>query len=512
MTEQVEIVVIGSGLGGLSCAALLARYGYDVLVCESHEAPGGAAHAFERQGYCFDSGPSLFSGLSYRPSTNPLRQVLDAVAEDLDWLTYDGWGCRLPEGDFIARVGADDFAHLLQDLRGSQAVAEWRSLQAKLEPLARAAVAVPPAALRNDGWAALSLARYGLGLIEQLPRLGLLTGPFSRLMDTTLSDPFLRNWLDLLCFLLSGLPASGTITAEMAFMFAEWYQPNVVLDYPQGGTGQLVAALVRGLRKFGGDLWLKTHVEQIWLEGDRPVGVHLRDGRQIRASKAVVSAISAWDLLALLPEAIRASPPWQRYASVPAAPSFLHLHLGIDAKGLANLECHYITVRDWSEGIESPQNVVVLSIPSVLDPTLAPPGKHVIHAYTPATEPYDLWVGLDRAGKAYRQLKAQRTECLWLALERIIPDIRQRCELSLEGTPLTHGRFLRRHRGSYGPLIPAGTGRLPGATTPLPGLYCCGEASFPGIGVPAVAASGWIAANTLTPLDRQLALLRELQI
>jgi ribulose 1,5-bisphosphate synthetase/thiazole synthase len=44
--RQTDIVVIGSGVGGLSCAALLARYGFDVIVCESHSIPGGAAHAF----------------------------------------------------------------------------------------------------------------------------------------------------------------------------------------------------------------------------------------------------------------------------------------------------------------------------------------------------------------------------------------------------------------------------------------------------------------------------------
>ncbi|MBD0270154.1 MAG: NAD(P)/FAD-dependent oxidoreductase, partial [Cyanobacteria bacterium Co-bin8] len=56
-----DILVIGSGIGGLSCAALLARYGNSVTVCESHSIAGGAAHSFERSGFTFDSGPSLYS-------------------------------------------------------------------------------------------------------------------------------------------------------------------------------------------------------------------------------------------------------------------------------------------------------------------------------------------------------------------------------------------------------------------------------------------------------------------
>lgn len=75
---EADYVVIGSGIGGLSCGALLARYGEDVLVLESHDLPGGAAHSFEIKGFKFDSGPSLFSGLSSRGlQANPLAQVSD---------------------------------------------------------------------------------------------------------------------------------------------------------------------------------------------------------------------------------------------------------------------------------------------------------------------------------------------------------------------------------------------------------------------------------------------------
>ena len=68
-----------------------------------------------------------------------------------------------------------------------------------------------------------------------------------QLIEGTVTDPFLLNWLDLLCFLLSGLPANGTIAAEVAFMFNEWYRPNAVLEFPRGGTAALVGALVQGL-------------------------------------------------------------------------------------------------------------------------------------------------------------------------------------------------------------------------------------------------------------------------
>jgi carotene isomerase len=506
--KVVDVVVIGSGIGALSCAALLSRYGHDILVCESHSIPGGAAHGFERQGYQFDSGPSLYSGLSYSPSFNPLRQVLDAVGEDVEWLTYDTWGCCLPEGDFETAVGADQFCELLARLRGNQAVAEWRLLQQVMQPLGQAAVALPPAALRYDWGLLKTVMPFLPKVLSQVGQVRRLTGPFSQIMEGVIQDAFIRNWLEMLCFLLSGLPAKGTITAEVAFMFADWYRPDVQLDYPKGGSAALVEALVQSLQRQGGELWLQAHVEEILIEQNRAVGVRLRGGEIVRCRRAVVSGASVWDTVKLLPEAKLPTRFLQTSQATPACDSFMHLHLGIDATDLpARLACHYIVVEDWETGITAPQNVVLISIPSVLDPALAPDGKHTIHVYTPGNEPYKLWQGLDRRSGDYARLKQQRSEVMWQALTRVIPDIRERCEIKLVGTPLTHERFLRRHRGAYGPAIWAGQGIFPGARTPIKGLLCCGDSTFPGIGLPAVAASGMIVANTLTPVDQHLAML-----
>jgi phytoene dehydrogenase-like protein len=508
--QNTDVVVIGSGIGGLSCAALLARYGFDVIVCESHSIPGGAAHAFERNGFKFDSGPSLYSGLSYSPSANPLRQVLDAIGSELPCLTYDTWGCCLPEGDFNTSVGAEQFCEVLMQFRGHDAVTEWQRLQGVMEPLASAATAIPPAALRFDLGAAKTVSRFAPSLVKHIANVPKLTGPFSRIINGVVKDPFTRNWLDMLCFLLSGLPADGTSTAEVAFMFADWYRPGVVLDYPIGGSGALVDALVQGLERHGGRLMLGAHVEQVLVEGNQAVGVRLRNGKEIRVRRAVVCNTSVWDTLKLLPEKAVPKQFRAKRQATPECDSFMHLHLGINAQALQNLKCHYIVVNNWEAGITAPQNVVLISIPSILDPSLAPPGKHVIHVYTPGNEPYALWQGMDRRSQEYAKQKLLRAEVMWQALERIIPDIRSRCEVTLVGTPLTHERFLRRHRGSYGPAIKAGVSLFPGPSTPLPGLMCCGDSTFPGIGLPAVAASGMIAANTLAPVKKHLAMLQDI--
>ncbi|MEO1669577.1 MAG: NAD(P)/FAD-dependent oxidoreductase, partial [Cyanobacteria bacterium J06631_2] len=257
----------------------------------------------------------------------------------------------------------------------------------------------------------------------------------------------------------------------------------------------------------GGEIIYNAHVEQVLVEHNRAAGVRLRGGKEIRASKAVVSNASIWDTLSLIPDGVLPKSFVRERANTPECESFMHLHLGIDATGLEDLECHYIVVNDWELGITAPQNVIVMSIPSVLDPSLAPSGKHGIHVYTPGNEPYEIWAGMDRRSEAYQQLKQERAEAMWLALERVIPDIRDRTELTLIGTPLTHKRYLRRHHGTYGAAHRAGEALFPGSTTPLSGLLCCGDSTFPGIGIPAVAASGAIAANTLAPLQKHLEIL-----
>ena len=96
--ETCDVVVIGSGLAGLSCGALLSHCDKHVIVLESHDAPGGCAHTWTRRGFHFESGPSLYSGLSMDRSPNPLKNIFQIVGEDCEWITYDRWGTVLPNG------------------------------------------------------------------------------------------------------------------------------------------------------------------------------------------------------------------------------------------------------------------------------------------------------------------------------------------------------------------------------------------------------------------------------
>jgi hypothetical protein len=114
-----DVIVIGSGMGGLACGALSAKYGDKVLVLESHIKCGGSAHTFSRmhkgEKYSFEVGPSIFEGLD-RPSLNPLRMIFDILDEKMPVKTYTGLGYWTPTGYWRFPIGSQSqFEDLLME-------------------------------------------------------------------------------------------------------------------------------------------------------------------------------------------------------------------------------------------------------------------------------------------------------------------------------------------------------------------------------------------------------------
>jgi phytoene dehydrogenase-like protein len=359
-----------------------------------------------------------------------------------------------------------------------------------------------------------------------------------------------------LAFALSGLDAAHTQAAPVAYMMADLHKPGMVLDYPMGGMNSLIQSLVSGCEKHGGEIRLNSRVETFLIReglGGKAEceGVVLSNGNVIKAKKGVVCNAPLWNMASLLdhsvgahgnpsqgPVAAAVQEMRQQADSMTMTDSFMHLHLGIPKEGLpADLECHH-SVLDFGIDITAEQNMVIISIPTVFDPSLAPEGYHIVHAYTAACDSFDDWqkyletdtdsgiVGSSpNAGiaskynkvKGYSELKEQKAEVLWKAIECVIPDVRERSRqegaIVMVGTPLTHRRYNQRYRGTYGPAPGPGKDvwELPGATTKIKNLLACGDTTFPGIGLPGVAASGTVAANTLVEVKKQMTLMKRLR-
>ena len=126
----------------------------------------------------------------------------------------------MPDGrKFAAKIGPEEFGDVLKEHGGPNAEKEFAALMERMGPLSYAAQALTSLALREDAGAALTLLRYPKELFATMRQGQALNEPFSKIMDEMkLEDKFVKNWLDMLCFLLQGLPASGTMNAVMAYM------------------------------------------------------------------------------------------------------------------------------------------------------------------------------------------------------------------------------------------------------------------------------------------------------
>ena len=324
------------------------------------------------------------------------------------------------------------------------------------------------------------------------------------------------------------------MTAHILYILERFFEDGCAFCVPLGGTVEMAYAFQRALEKRGGTLSLNTHVNELLYDADRQrcVGVRLKNGKVIKAKKAVVSNATPFDTIKMLPDGGDAHElpeevrEWKKtLGKLPRHGAIMHLFIAIDAEGLDLSHIDdpaHLVVQDWDRSLQDSQNLCSFFIPSLRDPSVCPPGKHCIQVYSSGGEPYEPWENLKAGSPEYEAYKEERAEVLWEAVERCIPDVRTRAEFSIIGSPLAHEAFLRRARGTYGLAWAAGTsapfsGKLsgllpfpfPNLKTPIDGLLRCGDSCFPGIGTPSAAASGAIAANTLHPVSEQMRLLKE---
>ncbi|MBD2253210.1 carotenoid isomerase [Nostoc parmelioides] len=487
-----DVIVIGSGIGGLVTATQLAAKGAKVLVLESYIIPGGSAGYFERQGYRFDVGASMIFGLGNRGTTNLLTRALQAVNTSVEAIADPVQiHYHLPNNlnlkvdrvydNFLQNLAAH-FPHEKEGIRRFYDEC-WQVFKC-LNRMELLSLEEPRYLLRSF----LQHPLACLGLLKYLPQN---VGDIAR---RYIRDPELLKFIDIECYCWSVVPAAMTPMINAGMVFSDRHYGGV--NYPKGGVGQIAQKLAEGLEKVGGQIRYQAKVAKIITEKYCAVGVQLTNG-EIYRGKRIVSNATRWDTFEkLLPvDKIPSNEKkWQQ--NYKKSPSFLSLHMGVKESVLPQgTECHHIILEDW-QNMTQPEGTLFVSIPTLLDPKLAPEGYHIIHAFTPH------WMN-DWQGLSVSDYEAKKEETAWRIidrLEKIFPGLDTGLDYLEVGTPRTHRRFLGREDGTYGPIPRRklrGLLSMPFNRTAIKGLYCVGDSTFPGQGLNAVAFSGFACAHRI---------------
>ncbi|KAM3113057.1 carotenoid isomerase [Phormidesmis sp. 146-33] len=485
-----DAIVIGSGIGGLVTATQLAAKGASVLVLERYLIPGGSAGYFERSGYRFDVGASMIFGFGDRGTTNLLTRALKAVDMSIETVPDPVQiHYHLPNG--LALKVHKDYEKYIRELsdRFPHEEKGIRQFYDECWKVFNCLNVMDLLSLEELGYLTRVFFQHPLaclGLAKYLPQnVGDLARRF-------IHDPELLKFIDMDCYIWSVVPADKTPMINAGMVFSDRHYGGI--NYPKGGVGQIAQKLVEGLEKAGGHIQYKANVTEILTENGRATGVKLATG-EVYQAKRIISNATRWDTFdKLLPESHKpkSEKKWQqRYQQ---SPSFLSLHLGVKAEALPiGTECHHILLEDW-DNMEAEQGTIFVSIPTLLDPSLAPDGYHIIHAFTPSWMSY--WQNLSPS--EYEQKKEAAAGRVIDRLETLFPTLNQHLDYEEIGTPRTHRRYLGRANGTYGPIpsrkLPGLLG-MPFNRTAIAHLYCVGDSTFPGQGLNAVAFSGFACAH-----------------
>ncbi len=496
--QDWDVVVVGSGIGGLVTASQLSKKGAKVLVLEKYTIPGGSGGSFKRNGYTFDVGASMIFGFGEKGYTNLLTRALADVGEKCETfpdpvqLAY-----HLPNN---LEITVDrNYEKFINDLTKKFPKEEigikrfydtcWQVFNC-LDSMPLLSIEDPAYLTKVFFKAPLSC----LGLAKWLP---INVGDVAK---KHIKDPELLKFIDTECFCWSVMPADCTPMINAGMVFSDRHAGGI--NYPKGGVGVIAEKLVKGLKKHGGQIRYKSRVTRILIDKNKAIGVELSSGEIIYCRK-VVSNATRWDTfgdksssksLVSFKDTPTSEHKWRkRYKP---SPSFLSLHLGVKKEVIqSNSHCHHLILEGWDQ-MEQEQGVTFVSIPTLLDNSIAPSGNHIVHAFTPSS--IEQWNNLSPAD--YRNKKNKAAYNLISKLDKIIPNLSKNISHKEIGTPRTHRRFLGRFNGSYGPIP---SSRLPGLLampfnrTKIRNLFCVGDSCFPGQGLNAVAFSGFACAHRI---------------
>lgn len=492
----MDAVVIGAGPNGLTAAATLARHGWQVLVLETRDRPGGAVYSepLTLPGFVHDVGAAFFPFADHSPAF----RFLNLAGAGLQWVNAEWESCHpAPDGSAVT-IGRDlDRTVVAFGVDGPA----WRWLggwQQKMgRRLAEALLAPLPAlgpAWRLGAANILGLARAGLSTTAGFARRHFQSEAGRRLI------PGLALHVDLGPEDIAGT-GLGLVLALLA--------ADSGFRIPLGGARSITTALLQRLHEANGRVQLNARVRRIIVRQRRAVAVQTESGEEIAVRKAVLADVGAPALFLKLLDA-RAAGWWLRQRmkrfrygwgtfkmdwalsgpvpwTVPEARSAAVVHAGDSLNDLIHF------TRQVRRGHLPDNPYLVIGQQSLADPGRAPPGGHTLWAYSrvPSTLP-EGWAS-QREGFADRI--ERRLEGLAPGFRRLIrgryiaapPDLEAMDE-NLVGGDLGGGSAQIRQQLFFRPAFPYFRYR-----TPVKGLYLASASAHPGAGVH--GACGFNAAH-----------------
>jgi phytoene dehydrogenase-like protein len=486
-TKPIDTLVVGAGVGGLACAARLARRGQHVLVLDQHFLPGGYCTSFHRQGYTLDACIDTLCGAKPGSQFSRVLEACDVAARvrfhALDPIrenVFGGFSVKLPPS-------MDAYEAELARRWPAQA-SGLHELFVTLRELLNGLLMVPVETI------------WGGGDFERVfPALGRWSRrTWRELMEAHLDDEELMSVLSERCSYV-GLPPSRVAALSMAAMLVSYFDGGTWRV--EGGYQRLADAFVDAIRATGSRVILGVKVEKLLIERGRVTGVALADGREIRAKRVVSNADARATLLQMLgrehlpaevAEAVEARKP---------SLSFVVVHLGL-TRDLSTLP--YASSLGYFPGgsversfafqhpiADDPDLAMGIIVPTNEDRSLAPPGRSIlsIHYLCPGELIPDWSARKEEVGKA-----------LVRRAEQLIPGLLDATELMSVATPYTMWRYTLNENGAaYGfEQTPERYSVLKDLRRALPaGLHLCGHWTDWGGGVVAATCSGFEEARRI---------------
>ncbi|KAE8713147.1 Prolycopene isomerase [Hibiscus syriacus] len=490
--SKYDAIVIGSGIGGLVAATQLAVKGAKVLVLEKYVIPGGSSGYYQRDGYTFDVGSSVMFGFSDKGNLNLITQALAAVGREMEVIPDPTTVHFHLPNNLLVRVHRE-YDEFIDELM-SKFPHEKEGILKFYGECWKIFNALNSLQLKSLEEPIYLFGQFFQKPLECLTLAYYLPQNAGDIARKYMKDPNLLSFIDAECFIVSTVNALRTPMINAGMVLCDRHFGGI--NYPVGGVGGIATSLAEGLIDQGSEILYKANVTNIILDQGKAAGVKLSDGREFFA-QTIISNATRWDTFGKLLKGEGLPKEEENFQKVYVkAPSFLSIHMGVKADVLPpDTDCHHFMLEDEWTRLEEPYGSIFLSIPTVLDSSLAPKGRHILHIFT--TSPLEDWKGLPpKDYEAKKELIAE--EVIERLEKKLFPGLKSSIVFKEVGTPKTHRRFLARDMGTYGPMprqIPKGLLGMPFNTTGISGLYCVGDSCFPGQGVIAVAFSGVMCAH-----------------